>query len=164
MVPLMVALSITRDHGWTSPEVLGLLALAAVILAIFFVIETRTDHPIVPFALFKNSTFSVSMIVASSPVSVCSARSSSSTHLPGVLGVSATDSGQLSDVSNWPESVALTPRTPLVDEWDEDDRAEHTETGEEANDHGDTEGGVLKSAKGTIGWSVASRSRRRWPG
>src|SRR5438309_650953 len=63
LVPLMVALSITRDHGWTSPEVLGLLAIAAIILGIFFVLEIRTDHPIVPFDLFKNSTFSVSMIV-----------------------------------------------------------------------------------------------------
>src|SRR6202162_6101212 len=51
LVPLMIALSITRDHGWTSPEVLGLLGVAAVLLIAFFVVETRTDHPIVPFGL-----------------------------------------------------------------------------------------------------------------
>src|SRR5438105_5086076 len=63
LIPLMVALSITRDHAWTSPEVLGLLGAAALLLVVFFILELRSDHPIVPFSLFKNSTFSVSMIV-----------------------------------------------------------------------------------------------------
>jgi hypothetical protein len=92
----MVALSITRDHGWTSPEVLGLLALAAVLLAVFFVIEMRTDHPIVPFSLFKNSTFSVSMIVG---FLTGFGMFGTIVFVPliyqGVLGVSATNSGQL---------------------------------------------------------------------
>jgi EmrB/QacA subfamily drug resistance transporter len=96
LVPLMVALSITRDHGWTSPEVLGLLALAAVLLAVFFVIEMRTDHPIVPFSLFKNSTFSVSMIVG---FLTGFGMFGTIVFVPliyqGVLGVSATNSGQL---------------------------------------------------------------------
>ena len=55
LVPLMVALSITRDHAWTSFQVLGLLAVAAVMLIGFFLLELRSDHPIVPFNLFKNS-------------------------------------------------------------------------------------------------------------
>src|SRR5437879_7076640 len=42
IVPLLVALSITRDHAWTSPEVTGLLALAAVMLASFLFGEGRT--------------------------------------------------------------------------------------------------------------------------
>ena len=96
LVPLMVALSITRDHGWTSPEVLSLLAVAAVILAVFFLIEMRTDHPIVPFSLFKNSTFSVSMIVG---FLTGFGMFGTIVFVPliyqGVLGVSATNSGQL---------------------------------------------------------------------
>src|SRR5256714_5753123 len=96
LVPLMVALSITRDHGWTSPEVLGLLAVAAVILAVFFVIEMRSDHPIVPFSLFKNATFSVSMIVG---FLTGFGMFGTIVFVPliyqGVLGVSATNSGQL---------------------------------------------------------------------
>ncbi|TMF31581.1 MAG: DHA2 family efflux MFS transporter permease subunit, partial [Chloroflexi bacterium] len=96
LVPLMVALSITRDHGWTSPEVLGLLAVAAVILAVFFLIEMRSDHPIVPFSLFKNSTFSVSMIVG---FLTGFGMFGTIVFVPliyqGVLGVSATNSGQL---------------------------------------------------------------------
>ncbi len=96
LVPLMVALSITRDHGWTSPEVLALLAVAAVLLIVFFVIEMRTDHPIVPFSLFKNSTFSVSMIVG---FLTGFGMFGTIVFVPliyqGVLGVSATNSGQL---------------------------------------------------------------------
>jgi hypothetical protein len=92
----MIALSITRDHGWTSPEVLGLLGLAAVILAIFFVLEIRTDHPIVPFDLFKNSTFSVSMIVGFlSGFGMFGTIVFVPLIYQGVLGVTATNSGQL---------------------------------------------------------------------
>src|SRR5437016_11429181 len=48
LVPLMIALSITRDHAWTSPQVMGLLAFAAVMLIAFFLLELRSEHPIVP--------------------------------------------------------------------------------------------------------------------
>ncbi len=96
LVPLMVALSITRDHGWTSPEVMGLLGAAVVLLVVFFVIELRTDHPIVPFTLFKNSTFSVSMIVG---FLTGFGMFGTIVFVPliyqGVLGVTATNSGQL---------------------------------------------------------------------
>src|SRR5689334_9388803 len=63
VVPLLIALTITRDHAWTSPQVTGLLALAAVMLAAFVFVESRVEHPIVPLHLFKNATFSVSMLV-----------------------------------------------------------------------------------------------------
>jgi EmrB/QacA subfamily drug resistance transporter len=96
LVPLMVALSITRDHGWTSPEVLGLLGAAAVLLVVFFILEMRTDHPIVPFSLFKDATFSVSMIVG---FLTGFGMFGTIVFVPliyqGVLGVSATNSGQL---------------------------------------------------------------------
>jgi EmrB/QacA subfamily drug resistance transporter len=96
LVPLMVALSITRDHAWTSPEVLGLLGAAAVLLIAFFIIELRTDHPIVPFSLFKNSTFSVSMIVG---FLTGFGMFGTIVFVPliyqGVLGITATNSGQL---------------------------------------------------------------------
>jgi EmrB/QacA subfamily drug resistance transporter len=96
LVPLMVALSITRDHGWTSPEVLGLLAVAAVLLIAFFIIEVRTDHPIVPFSLFKDSTFSVSMIVGFlSGFGMFGTIVFVPLIYQGVLGVTATNSGQL---------------------------------------------------------------------
>ena len=39
--------------GWTSLHTLGLLGLAAVIFAVFLVIELRVQSPLVPLALFK---------------------------------------------------------------------------------------------------------------
>jgi EmrB/QacA subfamily drug resistance transporter len=96
LVPLMVALSITRDHGWTSPEVLGLLAVAAVLLIAFFIIEIRNEHPIVPFTLFRDSTFSVSMIVGFlSGFGMFGTIVFVPLIYQGVLGVTATNSGQL---------------------------------------------------------------------
>src|SRR5439155_74429 len=48
VVPLLIALTITRDHSWTSPEVLGLLALSAVMLVAFVATESRVKQPGVP--------------------------------------------------------------------------------------------------------------------
>ncbi len=96
LVPLLVALSITRDHAWTSPEVLGLLAAATAMLAAFAVVETRAAHPIVPLWLFRNATFTVSIVTGAL---VSFGMFGTIVFVPlvfqGVLGVSATNSGQL---------------------------------------------------------------------
>src|SRR5438552_3239979 len=63
LVPLLIALSITQDHDIASPEVIGLLGIAAVMAVIFFIIERRDRHPIVPFELWKNPTYTVSTII-----------------------------------------------------------------------------------------------------
>jgi EmrB/QacA subfamily drug resistance transporter len=42
-----------NDNGWTSFETLGLLALAAALLAAFLTIEARVSHPLVPLRLFR---------------------------------------------------------------------------------------------------------------
>ena len=96
VVPLLIALSITRDHAWTSPEVMGLLALAAVMLASFVWIESRAEHPIVPLELFKNPTFSVSMIVGFlTAFGMFGSILFTPLVFQGVLGISATNSGAL---------------------------------------------------------------------
>ncbi len=96
LAPLLIALSITRDHAWTSPEVAGLLAIAVVMLAAFFLIEQRSQDPIVPFTLFTNSTFSVSMVTA---FLTAFGMFGTIVFVPllfqGVLGATATNSGQL---------------------------------------------------------------------
>jgi EmrB/QacA subfamily drug resistance transporter len=96
LIPLMIALSITRDHAWTSPEVLALLIGSGVMLILFFVLEQRTDNPIVPFRLFKDATFSVSMLTS---FLTGFAMFGAIVFVPliyqGVLGVTATNSGQL---------------------------------------------------------------------
>jgi EmrB/QacA subfamily drug resistance transporter len=96
LAPLLVAFSITRDHAWGSPEVLGLLAIGVVVLIGFYVVERRTDHPIVPFELFTNRTFAVSVITG---FLVAVGMFGAIVYVPlvyqGVLGVPATNSGLL---------------------------------------------------------------------
>lgn len=96
LVPLLIALSITNSHAWTSPEVLGLLALAGVVLVAFFFVERRASEPIVPFRLFKINAFTITVIIA---FFTAFGMFGSIIFVPliyqGVLGVSATNSGQL---------------------------------------------------------------------
>jgi EmrB/QacA subfamily drug resistance transporter len=96
VVPLLIALTITRDHAWTSPQVLGLLALAVVMLAAFVYIESRVEHPIVPLELFRNPTFSVSMLVGFlTAFGMFGSILFTPLVFQGVLGISATNSGAL---------------------------------------------------------------------
>ncbi|TME61155.1 MAG: MFS transporter [Chloroflexi bacterium] len=96
LVPLLVALSITRDHEFTSVEVLSLLAVAAVMAVVFFVLERRTPHPVVPFDLWKNPTFAVSTIIGFLlGFSMFGAILYVSLIYQGVLGIPATNSGLL---------------------------------------------------------------------
>ncbi|HKC92080.1 MAG TPA: MFS transporter, partial [Candidatus Limnocylindria bacterium] len=96
LVPLLIALSITRDHDFTSPEVLGLLLVAAVFGAIFFIVERRTDHPVVPFDLWKNPTFSVSTAIGFLlGFAMFGAILFVGLVYQGVLGMPATNSGLL---------------------------------------------------------------------
>ncbi|MGH2378687.1 MAG: MDR family MFS transporter, partial [Candidatus Limnocylindria bacterium] len=96
LVPLLVALSITRDHAWTSPEVVGLLGAAALLLGAFYVVEGRAREPIVPFSLFRDPTFAVSISVG---FVVAVGMFGAVIFVPllyqGVLGIPATDSGLL---------------------------------------------------------------------
>jgi EmrB/QacA subfamily drug resistance transporter len=52
------------DDGWGSATVLGLLALGVAALAVFVVIERRSDHPLLDLALFRNRTFVGVMVAA----------------------------------------------------------------------------------------------------
>ncbi|HEY4864232.1 MAG TPA: MDR family MFS transporter [Candidatus Dormibacteraeota bacterium] len=96
LVPLLIALSITRDHAWTSPEVMGLLGFSVLALGAFFFIERRVSQPVIPFDLFRNNVFGVTVLVA-----FFSAFGMFGTIIfvpllyQGVLAISATNSGQL---------------------------------------------------------------------
>jgi hypothetical protein len=75
---------------------MGLLALAAVMLVAFVFIESRVEHPIVPLQLFKNSTFSVSMLVGFlTAFGMFGSILFTPLVFQGVLGISATNSGAL---------------------------------------------------------------------
>jgi Na+/melibiose symporter-like transporter len=52
-----------NSYGWTSPQILGLFALAIVLGAVFLRIQSRAAEPTIPLALFRNRIFNVSMII-----------------------------------------------------------------------------------------------------
>jgi len=52
------------DLGWTAPPVVGSLAAAGVLLAIFVTVERRIVDPLVPLELFRSRTLSVGVALA----------------------------------------------------------------------------------------------------
>jgi EmrB/QacA subfamily drug resistance transporter len=96
LIPVLVALSVAKDQGWTSFEVLGLLGFGLAMLVAFFMIEQRVKEPIVPFTLFKNRAFAVSMIVGFfAALGMFGMIIFVPLELQGVLGASVTNSGLL---------------------------------------------------------------------
>jgi EmrB/QacA subfamily drug resistance transporter len=61
---LVYALIEGNARGWTDGIILGAFALAAVLLAAFFVIESRREYPMLPLSFFKIPTFAASNVVA----------------------------------------------------------------------------------------------------
>ncbi len=94
-VPLLLGVSWGgTEYPWGSPQIIGLLAFAAVVLTAFVVVETREPEPIVSPALFRNSIFTVS-VIASFLVSagMFGAIMYIPLFLQGVVGQTATNSG-----------------------------------------------------------------------
>ncbi len=50
-------------YPWTSPMVLGLIAVTLVSLALFLLVEKRASEPVLPLRLFRNAPFTVSTVV-----------------------------------------------------------------------------------------------------
>src|SRR5205823_1481894 len=61
---LSYALVEGNGHGWTSPEILGLFAAAAILLVAFIVVEKRQRLPMLDLSLFKIGAFTGSNVVA----------------------------------------------------------------------------------------------------
>ncbi len=81
-------------YPWTSPFMLGLIALVVLSVGAFLIVEQRASEPVLPLRLFKNRTFSVSVFVG---LIVGFALFGSVTYLPLFLqvvkGDSPTESG-----------------------------------------------------------------------
>jgi len=95
VVPLLLAFSWANEqYPWLSPQIIGLLAFAALAGLTFAVVEMRAAEPILPPALFRHPIFLVSAAVT---FLTGMAMFGSIVYLPlfvqGVLGSSATNSG-----------------------------------------------------------------------
>ncbi len=62
LVPILVGLTNKQTADWSDPVVGGLIALGALILVAFVFVESRAVEPIVPLELFRNRSFTVSVV------------------------------------------------------------------------------------------------------
>ena len=62
LVPILVGLTNKQSLEWTDPWVGGLIALGLVLVGVFIWVESRAAEPIVPLDLFRNRTYSVSLL------------------------------------------------------------------------------------------------------
>jgi EmrB/QacA subfamily drug resistance transporter len=62
LVPILIGLTIAETSSFTDPYVWGWIAAGLVFLGIFVAIERRATEPIIPLHLFRNRTFSASMV------------------------------------------------------------------------------------------------------
>jgi EmrB/QacA subfamily drug resistance transporter len=83
-----------RDYPWLSPQVLGALTAAAVLLALFGLWERRVPEPIIPFHLLRNQTVAASVAcMAFVGMAMFGTISYVPLFVQGVIGTSATSSG-----------------------------------------------------------------------
>lgn len=91
---LLVAVWGGETYAWTSPQVLGLAALALLATGAFVLVERRAEDPVIPPALFREPIFAVSaaasFIMGAGMFTVMVFMPS---YLQTVLGVSASYSG-----------------------------------------------------------------------
>lgn len=95
IVPLLLAFTWAgTEYAWSSPLIIGLLAMAAVGIGAFIFTETRAKDPIIPLKLFRDRIFSISIISSSI---LGAAMFGAILYIPlfmqGVLGTSAAESG-----------------------------------------------------------------------
>jgi EmrB/QacA subfamily drug resistance transporter len=96
VVPLLLALTWAPEHGWSSLRVMPLLVLSAVMLAAFIANEARVEEPIIPLTLFNNRIIAVCSICSFVlGVGMFGVIIYLPLYMQGVLGVTATQSGNL---------------------------------------------------------------------
>jgi len=96
IVPLLLALNFVTDYGWTSVRTESLLAFSALMLLAFLRAETKAIEPLIPLTLFRNPIISLcSLAVFLLGMGMFGVIIYLPLFMQGVLGVSATQSGNL---------------------------------------------------------------------
>jgi EmrB/QacA subfamily drug resistance transporter len=82
------------QYEWASPQVIGVLSIAAVMVMVFILVESRAAEPIMPLSMFGNGVATLSMIAMFFlGMGMFGAIIFIPLFFQGVLGLSATSSG-----------------------------------------------------------------------
>ncbi len=96
IVPLLLALNFATDFGWTSTRIESLLVFSAAMLVAFLWAESKAIEPLIPLTLFREPVVSLcSVAVFLLGMGMFGVIIYLPLFMQGVLGVSATQSGNL---------------------------------------------------------------------
>lgn len=95
LVPLLLAFVWGgNEYGWGSPTIIGMLAVAVIMLVAFALAERKAKEPIMPLSFFKNRAFTVSVAATFlTALGMFGAIIYIPLFAQGVVGTSATNSG-----------------------------------------------------------------------
>ncbi len=95
VAPLLVGLSLGGiQHEWASPQIVGVLVFAVLMIVAFVMVERRAAEPIMPLEIYSNKVVSISLIaVFATGFGMFGATIFVPLFFQGVLGASATSSG-----------------------------------------------------------------------
>jgi EmrB/QacA subfamily drug resistance transporter len=111
---LLLGLVWSAEHGWGSTLVLGLLGLAAGLLAAFAFVERRAPEPILPFGLLRHPTVATGVLCTGlAAMTFVGTIAYVPLFVQGVIGTSATASG----VVLTPFMVAAVLASALSGQW-----------------------------------------------
>jgi EmrB/QacA subfamily drug resistance transporter len=94
-IPLLLAFSLGgSQYAWASPQIIGMIAVAVVMLGVFLFVESRAAEPVLSLGIFKNRIFTVSMIATFlTAMGMFGAVSYLPLFVQGVIGASASNAG-----------------------------------------------------------------------
>ncbi|MFE9118703.1 MFS transporter [Streptomyces sp. NPDC007172] len=90
---LTYALTLAGEEGWTSPAVLGLMALAALALIVFTRVELRSPAPLLHVTLFARASFSAVLMCVVASTAAFAALVYTSVWLQSGLGLGPVRAG-----------------------------------------------------------------------
>ncbi|WP_372638001.1 MFS transporter [Cohnella sp.] len=86
----------TQGYSWTSPAVLGLLAMSALLLSVFVRVERKAEQPMIPPSLFRNrNVVVIYSLVFLLMLSVMGGIAAFPFYAQNVMGLAPTASGYL---------------------------------------------------------------------
>ncbi len=95
VVPAMLALSWGGvEYSWVSIQIIGMFGFSTAMLALFLIIENRSQEPIIPLFLFKNRIITISeVVIFFTGIGMFGCIIFIPLFFQGVLGATATTSG-----------------------------------------------------------------------